>query len=131
MFGASSMHPNGLYPIEINRNKSSEGTAVAYTRTQHHPASVYYLICSGLSRQYTSRDVTDEPLPGVDTSASEYRLQGLCNPFQTDIYCIGNLVRQEFMEVSPASTISVYGFRLICFTRDALVSRSWRISLNG
>ena len=131
MFGASSMHPNGLYPIEINRNKSSEGTAVAYTRTQHHPASVYYLICSGLSRQYTSRDVTDEPLPGVDTSALEYRLQGLCNPFQADIYCIGNLVRQEFMEVSPASTISVYGFKLIRFTRDALVSRSWRILLNG
>jgi hypothetical protein len=108
MFGASSMYPNGFDPIEINRNKNSECTVMAHTRTQRHP--IYYLICSGLSRQYTSRDVTDEPLRGGDMSASEHRLQGLCNPFQTDIFCIGNLVRHEFMEVSPASTVFVYGF---------------------
>jgi hypothetical protein len=93
MFGASR--------IETNRNRNFNSTARAYTRTQRPP--FYYLINFGLSRQYTSRDVMDEPLSGGDKSAPEHRLQRSCNPFQTDIYYIGNLVRYEFIEVRPAS----------------------------
>ena len=60
---------------------------------------VYHLIGFGWSRRYASRDVTDEPLRRGDKLAPEHRSSGRCNPFQTDIYCIGNLVRHEFMEV--------------------------------
>jgi len=74
---------------------------------QDSAPSVYYFIDFGLSRQYPSRDVMDEPLRGGDRSAPEHRSQRRCNPFQTDIYYIGNLVRQEFMEVRSA-------FRGIC-----------------
>ena len=125
MLGASGMYPNGFHPIKNNRNRNFKGTAKAYTRTQRPP--VYYLIDFGLSRQYISRDVTDEPLRGGDKSAPEHRLKGRCNPFQTDIYYIGNLVRHEFMEVRTASYVSVYAIDLILFTRDAMVSSSWRI----
>ena len=60
----------------------------------------YYFIDFGLSRQYPSRDVMDEPLPGGDESAPEHQPgRPPCNPFHTDIYYIGNLVRNEFMEV--------------------------------
>jgi hypothetical protein len=97
MFGASGMYPNGFHPMKNNRNKNFKGTAKAYTRTQRPP--VYYLIDFGLSRQYISLDVTDEPLRGGDKSAPEHRSKRRCNPFQTDIYYIGNLVRHEFMEV--------------------------------
>ena len=101
MFGASGMYPNGFHPVENNRNKNFKGTAKAYTRTQR--SLFYYLIDFGLSRYYISRDVTDESLRGGDKSAPEHRSKGRCNPFQTDIYYIGNLVRHEFMEVRTAS----------------------------
>ncbi len=97
MFGASRMYPNGFHPAKIDRNRNFKGAAKVYTRTQRPP--VYYFIDFGLSRQYTSRDVTDEPLRGGDKTAPEHRSKNRCNPFQTDIYYIGNLVRQEFMEV--------------------------------
>jgi len=96
MFDASKMYPNGFHPVKINRNRNFQGTAQAYTRTQRPP--VYYLIDFGLSRQYASRDVTDEPLRGGDKSAPEHKSRRRCNPFQTDIYYLGNLVRHEFIE---------------------------------
>ncbi|KAI9450986.1 kinase-like domain-containing protein [Lactarius psammicola] len=59
----------------------------------------YYFIDFGLSRRYPSRDAMDEPLPGGDESAPEHQsVRRLCNPFHTDIYYIGNLVRKEFIE---------------------------------
>src|SRR6266849_4106470 len=72
----------------------------AYNRAQRPP--VYYYIDVGLSRYYSSRDAMDEPLCGGDKSAPEHRSGRPCNPFQTDIYYIGNLVRHEFMEVRTA-----------------------------
>jgi hypothetical protein len=100
MFSASKMYPNGFHPVQINRNRNFKGTAKPYTRTQRPP--VYYLIDFGLSRRYTSRDVTDEPLRGEDKSAPEHQSRRRCNPFQTDIFYIGNLVRCLFMDVCPA-----------------------------
>ncbi len=63
----------------------------------------YNFIDFGLSRQYSSRDVLDEVRPGGDESAPEHQSVGTCNPFRTDIYYIGNLVRNEFVEVCIAS----------------------------
>ncbi|KAI9450983.1 hypothetical protein BJY52DRAFT_1125539 [Lactarius psammicola] len=58
----------------------------------------YYFIDFGLSRRYPSRDTMDDPLPGGDESAPEHQPgRRLCNPFHTDIYYIGNLIRKEFM----------------------------------
>ncbi|KAI0298950.1 hypothetical protein BC826DRAFT_90095 [Russula brevipes] len=66
--------------------------------TPGRSALPYYFIDFGLSRQYASRDALDEPVRGGDKSAPEHRSQTRCNPFQTDIYYIGNLVHQEFVE---------------------------------
>ena len=96
MFDPSKMYPKGFHPVKIDRNKNFKGTAKAYTRTQRPPR--YYFIDLGLSRQYLSRDALDEPLRGGDKSAPEHRSGRRCNPFHTDIYYIGNLVRQEFMQ---------------------------------
>ena len=97
MSDSSKMYPNGFHPAKIDRNRNFKGTAKAYTRTQRPPR--YFLIDFGLSRQYVSRDAMDEPLPGEDKSAPEHRSKRRCNPFHTDIYYIGNLVRQDFMKV--------------------------------
>ncbi|KAH8998370.1 kinase-like domain-containing protein, partial [Lactarius hatsudake] len=88
--------PNGFHPVKIDRNRNFKGTATAYARTQRHRR--YYFINFGLSRQYSSRDSMDGPLRGGDESAPEHRSGQHCNPFHTDIYYIGNLVRQEFMK---------------------------------
>src|SRR6266852_3886715 len=64
---------------------------------------IYYFTGFDLASHYESRDVLDEALHGRDKSAPEHQSQRHCNPFQVDIYHIGNLVRQEFMEVRLAS----------------------------
>lgn len=104
MFDPSGMYPHGYHPTQINRNRDFNGRARRYTRTQRPPR--YYLIDFGLSRQYHSRDALDEPLRGGDKSAPEHRSGTRCNPFHTDIYYLGNLVRQEFMR-------KYYGFEFM------------------
>jgi hypothetical protein len=97
MLDPSWMYPNGFHPVRIDRKRNFKGKATAYTRTQRPPR--YVLIDFGLSRQYTSRDVVDDPLRRGDMSAPEHQLRRPSNPFYTDIYYIGNLVRKEFMTV--------------------------------
>ncbi|KAI9451013.1 hypothetical protein BJY52DRAFT_1419337 [Lactarius psammicola] len=95
MFEPSGMYPTGFHPVKLNRNRDFKGKATAYTRTQRPPR--YLFIDLGLSRQYPTRDVTDEPLHGGDKSAPEIKSRKWSNPFHTDVYYIGNLVRVEFM----------------------------------
>lgn len=97
MFDSSGMYPNGFHPVKIDRKKNFKGKATAYTRTHCPPR--YTLIDFGLSRQYSTRDATDRPLRGGDKSAPEHRTNWPSNPFHTDIYYIGNLVREHFMKV--------------------------------
>ncbi len=97
MLEPSGMYPTGFHPVKLNLNKDFKGKATAYTRTQRPPH--YLFIDLGLSRRYPTRDITDEPLHGGDRSAPELKSQKWSNPFHTDVYYIGNLVRDEFMKV--------------------------------
>ncbi|KAI9434409.1 hypothetical protein F5148DRAFT_1267698, partial [Russula earlei] len=68
--------PEGFHPVKINRSKDFKGKPEHYDRTQRPPR--YYLI--------------DRLWP--------------CNPFHTDIYYLGNLVRERFMKVmSPQVSV--------------------------
>ena len=102
MFDPSEMYPQGFHPTKLNRTRDFKGKARRYTRTQRPPR--YYLIDFGLSRQYLSREALDEPIRGGDKSAPEHQNGTWCNPFHTDIYYLGNLVRQEFMQVRVRET---------------------------
>ncbi|KAI9443850.1 kinase-like domain-containing protein [Lactarius indigo] len=95
MFDPSKMYPNGYHISQINRRRDLKGRAKRYTRTDRPPR--YYLIDFGLSRQYASREVVDEPLPGDDKTTPEHLRVGRCNPFRTDIYNLGNVVREQFL----------------------------------
>jgi hypothetical protein len=97
MLDPSGMYPEGFHPVKIDRSRNFKECAKRYTRTQR--PTRYILIDFGLSRQYSSRDASDEPLRGGDKSAPEHRHGKPCNPFHTDIYYLGNLVREYFMEV--------------------------------
>ncbi len=97
MLDPSGMYPKGFHPIHINRRRDFKGKAKKFTRTQR--PTRYYLIDFGLSRQYNSRNALDEPLRGGDKTAPEHRLGRRCNPFHTDIYYLGNLIRELFLNV--------------------------------
>jgi len=96
MFDPSWMYPEGFHPVKIDRKRTFKGKATAYTRTQRPPR--YILIDFGLSRQYTTREAMDRPLRGGDKTAPEHQSTRLSNPFHTDIYYIGNLVREHFIK---------------------------------
>ena len=106
MLGPSGMYPEGYHPVQLNRSLDFKGRAKQYTRTERPPR--YYLIDFGLSRQYPSRDALDDPLRrgdkaapehGGEKPAPEHRLRERCNPFRTDIYDLGNIIRTHFMQV--------------------------------
>ncbi|KAI0258475.1 kinase-like domain-containing protein, partial [Gloeopeniophorella convolvens] len=95
----SRMYPKSFHPTEINRSKDFRRPARWYTRTRYPPR--YYLIDFGLSREYdpTHGPPRELPLRGGDKSAPEHRdMQTPCDPFPTDVYYLGNLVREDYME---------------------------------
>jgi hypothetical protein len=97
MLDPSGMYPDGFHPVKINRSRDFKNKLPRFDRTQRPPR--YYLIDFGLSRQYSSRNAIDDPLRGGDKSAPEHQSGRRCNPFQTDIYHLGNLVRERFIKV--------------------------------
>ena len=106
MFDPSKMYPQGYHPTQMNRSRDFKGRAKRYTRTQRPPR--YYLIDFGLSRQYMTRKALDVPLRGGDKTAPEHQNATRCNPFYTDIYYLGNLVRQEFIQVRSAMAMPTF-----------------------
>jgi hypothetical protein len=56
----------------------------------------------GLARQYdpTNGPPLEMPLRGGDKSAPEHQDRQIpCDPFPTDVYYLGNLVREKFLQV--------------------------------
>ncbi|KAH8987529.1 kinase-like domain-containing protein [Lactarius hatsudake] len=113
MLEPSKMYPTGFHPVKRNRNRDFKGKATAYTRTQR--PSRYLFIDLGLSRQYPTRDIIDEPLHGGDRTAPEIKSRKWSNPFHTDVYYIGNLVRGEFIR-------KYHGFRFMEELVDAMTN---------
>jgi hypothetical protein len=95
------LYPDGFHPIRKDRKRDYSGQAKHFTRTQRPPK--YYLIDFGLSRRFSpdDRDPGARPIMGGDKSVPEmvnYE-SGTLNPFHTDIYYIGNMVKTDFIMV--------------------------------
>jgi hypothetical protein len=100
MLDPSNMYPESFHPADMNRSKDFRRKAKWYSRTRR--PTKYLLIDFGLSRRYDPADgpPLDKPYKGGDKSAPEHQdTERLCNPFPTDVYYLGNLVREEFMQV--------------------------------
>jgi hypothetical protein len=100
MLDPSNMYPESFHPVKISRSKDFRHKAKAYTRTRR--PTRYLLIDFGLSRQYEPANgpPLDKPIPGGDKTAPEHQDgKTLCNPFPTDVYYLGSLVRGYFMKV--------------------------------
>ncbi|KAI0041042.1 hypothetical protein FA95DRAFT_1549155 [Auriscalpium vulgare] len=97
----SGMYPTSFHPVKMNRSKNFHWFAKSYTRTQRPPR--YYLIDFGLSRYYDPARGTplDAAVRGGDKSVPEFRDYPDCpphNPFPTDIYYLGNMLRTDFLQ---------------------------------
>ena len=91
--------------MEITRTRDFRGKAKGHTRTWRPPR--YLLIDLGLSRLHDPANgpPLDTPLRGGDKSAPEHQDRTTpCNPFPTDVYYLGNLVREDYIQVgTPCS----------------------------
>ncbi|KAF8506378.1 kinase-like domain-containing protein [Gautieria morchelliformis] len=102
MMDPRKLYPNGFHPLNIDYDYKRNRFARHWTRTERPPK--YFLIDFGLSRFYDPKHGPPEDLPvrGIDRTAPE--IQGdkyneCCNPFATDIYYVGNMIKMEFVEV--------------------------------
>lgn len=109
MLDPANMYPESFHPANRKRSKDFRRKAKGYSRTRR--PTRYLLIDLGLSRLYdpAAGPPLDEPLQGGDKSAPEHRDQGThCNPFYTDVYYLGNLVRQDYIIVCVPNNSVIY-----------------------
>ena len=100
MLDPTNMYPESFHPVERDRSKDFRRKAKVYSRTRR--PTRYLLIDFGLSRQYdpAAAPPLDRPLRGGDKSAPEHQDgETPCNPFPTDVYYLGNLVREDYIKV--------------------------------
>lgn len=102
MMDATGMyHPDGFHPCfpGVNANYTALATS-PYTRTERPPK--YYLIDFGLSRQFGEGEtpLASDLTPGTDDTAPEYDDDAKpLNAYFIDVYCAGNMIRKEFIDV--------------------------------
>lgn len=100
MLDPSNMYPESFHPVKMSRSRDFRHEAKAYSRTRR--PTRYLLIDFGLSRHYdpTNGPPLDDPLQGGDKSAPEHQDgKTRCNPFPTDVYYLGSLVRRYYIQV--------------------------------
>ncbi|KAJ7174544.1 kinase-like domain-containing protein [Mycena filopes] len=92
----TKLYPGGVHPVKPWWDPDFKNFSRPITRTQCWPR--YYLIDFGHSPQYDAKNGLpfEEVLRGGDKSPPEHR-QDACNPFPTDIYFLGNLLKTQFL----------------------------------
>ncbi|KAJ7156503.1 hypothetical protein C8R43DRAFT_1065410 [Mycena crocata] len=94
----SDLFPYGTHPVNDWANSANDGFASHTTRTACWPR--YYIIDFGLSRRYDPAlgPPLEDIIYAADKTPPEHAGNAqACNPFPTDIYLLGNLLRREFI----------------------------------
>ncbi|EPQ57119.1 hypothetical protein GLOTRDRAFT_127494 [Gloeophyllum trabeum ATCC 11539] len=98
MLDPRQMYPQSFHPADPDSKRDYNGFAKYYTRTQRPPR--YYFIDFGISRRYRPEDMppSEEIIRGGDKTAPEFNNpSGVANPFPTDVYFIGNMLREDLL----------------------------------
>ncbi|KAF8162480.1 hypothetical protein K438DRAFT_298879 [Mycena galopus ATCC 62051] len=95
----TQLFPRGFHPVNYYFNPNNDDLAYSITRTECWPR--YYLIDFGLSRRYdpSKGPPLERVTPGSGRNPPEYS-DTECNPFPTDIYFLGNLLKHHFIRSS-------------------------------
>ncbi|GBE80551.1 hypothetical protein SCP_0302660 [Sparassis crispa] len=96
-----TMYPELYHPVLTTEKPDLSGDAKCYTRIRR--PTKYYYVDFGLSRKYDPKGgpPLEPPILGGDKTVPEFKGIGynkLSNPFPTDIYYLGNLFRQGFLQ---------------------------------
>ena len=102
------MYPIPYHPAEPTHRRDWKGKVWHFSRTQR-PVR-YFFIDFGLSRRYSPADGPPRELPILPADKSVPEFQGahyneMSDPFATDVYLIGNAIRQRFTNVGSSSDI--------------------------
>ncbi|KAH9920136.1 uncharacterized protein B0H18DRAFT_1025282 [Fomitopsis serialis] len=100
MMDAIPMYSVLWHPEAPVYNRDFSGSSKHCSRTERPPK--YFYIDFGLSRKYDPANVQPQELPiiGGDKSVPEFQGEGYnvaSDPFRTDIYYLGNLIRRTFL----------------------------------
>ena len=106
MMDPRNMYPELFHPVLLGMSLDWKGLAKHYTRTQR--PTKYYIIDFGLSERFNPKDgpPASWPVEGGDKTVPEFQdktVQRSHDPFPTDIYYLGNLVREDFLQVNDGS----------------------------
>ncbi|KAH7904082.1 hypothetical protein BJ138DRAFT_1073715 [Hygrophoropsis aurantiaca] len=100
LMDATSLYDEPFHPVRPEWKRDLSGYARHSTRTQRPPK--YYFIDFGISRRYDPSDTKplEPPIIGGDKTVPEFQNSvEPRNPFPTDIYYLGNLLREDFIHL--------------------------------
>jgi hypothetical protein len=100
MMDATELYPQSYHPWKQYYTRDYKGKAKHYTRTQRPPK--YYLMDFGFSRRYGPDQIAPREIPfwGGDKTVPEFQKSNTPrNPFPTDVYYVGNLIKTECLDV--------------------------------
>ncbi|EGO22424.1 hypothetical protein SERLADRAFT_473222 [Serpula lacrymans var. lacrymans S7.9] len=98
MMDATRLFIDPFHPQNTVMRRDYSGDARSFTRTQRPPK--YLFIDFGISRRYDSSNVAplEAPIWGGDRTVPEFQKSNEPrNPFSTDVYYLGNMIRNEFL----------------------------------
>ncbi|KAJ7613043.1 hypothetical protein FB45DRAFT_938828 [Roridomyces roridus] len=84
------LYPDGFHPVVIHYGRKNRTIVGKITRTECWPR--YFAITCDLSRQYD---------PANGRASRRHGSPSECNPFPTDIYFLGNMIKKDFLYVTP------------------------------
>lgn len=101
MMDGSVMFPDGYFPLPhlSYMRPDFQGPAKQYSRTERPPK--YYFIDFGLSKRYDPAlgPPLEIPIWGGDKTVPEFQESDEpMDPFPTDIYYLGNVIKENFIE---------------------------------
>ncbi|KAF9077723.1 kinase-like domain-containing protein [Rhodocollybia butyracea] len=111
---AKKMYPDGHHPSEPSRTYDYKKRARHFSRTLVPPR--YYLIDFGFSRKYeSSQERSPEyAILSGGTEPPECKAEAPCDPFATDVFLVGNMIRRRFLDGDPKFEHSgTHGFEFL------------------
>lgn len=109
MLDPHDMYPNLYHLVATDSNRDYKRDARHYSRTRR-PCK-YYWTDFGLSRRYEPDNLNplEVPILGGDKSVPEFKEDETIprNPFPTDVHYLGNLIREDFIQVCPLCGVCI------------------------
>ena len=107
MMDGRPLYPHGHHPVRRNRSIDGLYEATALSRTEH-PVRYYYIDFDLSVRFAEGQPHLVLGDVGREDKVPELSADVPYDPFKVDVFILGNLFRQSFLQVCFMSRISIY-----------------------